>query len=37
VKAQLEALSSQAKALGDKAKSVPRFGQLFESIAASSL
>lgn len=37
VKAQLEALSSQAKALGDKAKSVPRFGQLFESIAASAL
>ncbi len=37
VKAQLEALSSQAKALGDKAKSVPRFGQLFESIAAPSL
>ncbi|MBL8935498.1 MAG: argininosuccinate lyase [Archangium sp.] len=37
VKAQLEALSAQAKALGDKAKSVPRFGQLFESIAASSL
>lgn len=37
VEAQLASLSSQAKAVADKAKGVPRFATLFEQLSTASL
>lgn len=37
VKAQLEALSTQARALAEKSKAVPRFGALFEQLSVAPL
>jgi argininosuccinate lyase len=37
VQAQLVALSTQANALAEKSKSVPRFGALFEQLSVAPL